>query len=69
MIFEDESFDVITASQCVHWFNLPKFYSEAHRVLKIGGLLALFGYCIPIPSVGKPEIDEAITVRIMQVMI
>ncbi len=41
---EDSSVDLLTAAQSLHWFNLDKFYKEAHRVLKPGGLLACWGY-------------------------
>lgn len=68
MTFDADSFDVVTASQCVHWFALDKFYSETHRVLRKNGLLAMFGYCIPVPGVGEPKVDEAIHNRIMQVL-
>lgn len=37
----DESFDVVTAGQCWHWFDRPKAASEAFRVLKPGGLMVV----------------------------
>lgn len=40
----DHSVDLITVAQAAHWFDLPAFYAEATRVLKPGGLIALFGY-------------------------
>lgn len=36
--------DLVTAAQAAHWFDLPRFYAEAARVLKPGGVLALWGY-------------------------
>jgi SAM-dependent methyltransferase len=42
--------DLITVAQAAHWFDLPRFYAEAERVLKPGGVLALWGYgrlCLP----------------------
>ncbi|XP_074602954.1 uncharacterized protein LOC141856520 [Brevipalpus obovatus] len=45
----DESVDLITASECVHWFDLEPFYVEVDRVLKPNGVLAVFGYH-PIPA-------------------
>lgn len=41
--------DLITASECVHWFDLEPFYLEVDRVLKPNGVLAVFGYH-PIPA-------------------
>ena len=41
---ESTTVDLITVAQAAHWFDLPAFYAEAERVLKPGGLLALFGY-------------------------
>lgn len=40
----DCSVNLITVAQAAHWFDLPAFYAEARRVLKPGGLIALFGY-------------------------
>ena len=41
---EDHSMDLVTVAQAAHWFDLPAFYTEVHRVLKPGGLIMLFGY-------------------------
>ncbi len=40
----DNCFDLITVAQAIHWFNLPKFFETVDRVLKPGGLLAIWGY-------------------------
>ncbi|XP_067001517.2 putative methyltransferase DDB_G0268948 [Anabrus simplex] len=45
----DESVQLITACQSCHWFDLPKFYSEAERILVPGGVLAMYGYVLPRP--------------------
>lgn len=42
--FPDASFDLVTASQAAHWFDLSVFHAEARRLLKPGGILALWGY-------------------------
>lgn len=42
--FAENSFDLITAAQSVHWFDLPKFFGEVNRILKPDGVLAIFGY-------------------------
>ncbi|BCY16501.1 hypothetical protein hrd7_03500 [Leptolinea sp. HRD-7] len=55
--FSDSSFDLITVAQAVHWFDLPRFFAEAGRVLKPGGILALFGYKFPEVD---PQIDAVI---------
>jgi SAM-dependent methyltransferase len=38
------SVDLVTVAQAAHWFDLPRFYAEVARVLKPGGVLALWGY-------------------------
>jgi ubiquinone/menaquinone biosynthesis C-methylase UbiE len=41
---EDASCDVVTVAQALHWFDRPRFYAEAHRVLRPDGLLAVWCY-------------------------
>lgn len=43
----------------MHWFHLPTFYSEAHRILKPGGVLASWGYATPV--LGSPALDGPLT--------
>jgi len=38
------SVDLITVAQALHWFEFEKFYAEARRVAKPGGLLAVWCY-------------------------
>ena len=40
----DAGLDLLTVAQAAHWFDLPRFYGEARRVLKPGGILALITY-------------------------
>ncbi len=40
----DQSVDLITVAQALHWFDLLRFYAEARRVLKPGGVLAVWTY-------------------------
>jgi ubiquinone/menaquinone biosynthesis C-methylase UbiE len=42
--FENQSFDLITVGQAAHWFRLNQFYQEVNRIIRPGGILALFGY-------------------------
>jgi len=41
----DASIDLITVAQAVHWFDM-NFFAEAERVLKPGGVLAVWAYGI-----------------------
>lgn len=41
---DDASVDLISVAQALHWFDLDRFYAEAQRVLKPGGLLAVWSY-------------------------
>jgi ubiquinone/menaquinone biosynthesis C-methylase UbiE len=38
------SVDLITAAQAAHWFDMDGFTAEARRVLKPGGVVALWSY-------------------------
>lgn len=40
----DRSVDLIAVAQALHWFDRPRFYAEARRVLKPGGVLAVWSY-------------------------
>jgi SAM-dependent methyltransferase len=40
----DGTVGLITVAQAVHWFDLDRFYAEARRVLRPGGILAVWGY-------------------------
>lgn len=42
----DHSADLVTAAQAAHWFDLGVFYPEVRRVLRPGGLLALWNYAV-----------------------
>jgi SAM-dependent methyltransferase len=48
----DQSADLVTAAQALHWFNAPAFFTEARRVLKPDGAIAVWGY-------GDPVLDTA----------
>lgn len=55
--FKDQSVDLITIAQAVHWFDLDKFYNEVKRVLSTNGVIAVVGY--PLIKVNE-EIDKVI---------
>jgi ubiquinone/menaquinone biosynthesis C-methylase UbiE len=38
------SVDLVTVAQALHWFDLSRFYLEADRVLRPGGVLAVWNY-------------------------
>jgi SAM-dependent methyltransferase len=40
----DESVDLVTVAQALHWFNRQAFYAEVRRVLRPDGLLAVWTY-------------------------
>jgi SAM-dependent methyltransferase len=41
---DDASSDLITVASAVHWFDLPAFFTEVRRVLRPGGVLAVWSY-------------------------
>lgn len=41
-LFEPESIDLITVATAAHWFDLPKFYVAASKVLKPSGSIAMW---------------------------
>ena len=63
----DDSVDLITIAQALHWFDLSTFYKEATRVLKKGdykfgksrGIIAAWAY--GIHSVSR-EVDDIVRV-------
>ncbi len=44
---EAGSLDLVTVAQAVHWFDRPRFFAEVERVLRPGGVLAVWSYGIP----------------------
>ena len=34
--FSDESVQLVTTCQACHWFDMPAFYKEVHRILQPG---------------------------------
>jgi SAM-dependent methyltransferase len=51
----DASVDLVSVAQAIHWFDLEPFYSQVHRVLAPGGVIAIWGY--GTGSLAEPELD------------
>ena len=49
----DGSVDLVTVAQAAHWFDLPRFYAEVRRVLRPGGIVAVwtYGLCEVTPEI------------------
>lgn len=56
-VLADGSVDLVTVAQAAHWFDRPKFYAEVRRVLRRGGVVALWTYGLCEIS---PGIDAAV---------
>jgi SAM-dependent methyltransferase len=55
--FSENSIDLITVAQAIHWFDFNAFYEEVRRVAVPNAIIAVWGYCLLKIS---PEIDELI---------
>ncbi|ALI98458.1 class I SAM-dependent methyltransferase [Rufibacter tibetensis] len=55
--FTDNSFDLITVGQAVHWFDFDTFFAEVARVAKPDAVIAIWGYGLLSIS---PEVDPLI---------
>jgi SAM-dependent methyltransferase len=55
--FPDNSIDLITVAQAIHWFDFDKFYAEVRRVARPGAMIAAWTY---VTMKLTPEIDEVI---------
>jgi ubiquinone/menaquinone biosynthesis C-methylase UbiE len=53
----DRSVDLVAIAQALHWLDRPRFYREARRVVRPGGIVAAWGYGLVAIS---PEIDRVI---------
>lgn len=42
--FADDTFDLITVGQAIHWFDFERFYAEVNRTAKPHAMLAVVGY-------------------------
>ncbi|XP_025018315.1 putative methyltransferase DDB_G0268948 isoform X3 [Tetranychus urticae] len=58
---ENNSVSLVTASQCVHWFDLPKFYQELDRMLVPGGIFAAIFYtAAPIKTTKDAKMTQVL---------
>lgn len=55
--FAENTFDLITVGQALHWFDFERFNKEVKRVAKKGAVIAVWGYELLNVS---PEIDAVI---------
>lgn len=53
----DHTADLVTVAQAYHWFRHDVFHAEVARVLKPGGLLAVWGYGLQAVA---PSIDQLV---------
>jgi SAM-dependent methyltransferase len=44
--FADNTFDLITVSQALHWFNFENFYKEVNRIAKHNSWIAVWMYSL-----------------------
>jgi SAM-dependent methyltransferase len=53
----DDSVDIVTVAQALHWFRLPAFFAEVGRVLRPGGVLAVWSYArLELPGEARQRI-------------
>lgn len=52
---EDKTADLVTVATAIHWLDQDKFYAEARRVLKPGGIIAVWIYS---GNEMEPEVDR-----------
>ncbi len=63
---EKDSVDLITVAQALHWFDIANFFAESQRVLRTGGVLAVWCYtrnqvnsdCDPVISRMFAEVED-----------
>lgn len=53
------SADLVTVAQAAHWFDWPRFTTEAARVLRPGGVIAIWSYgnCEVTPAIDRLVAD------------
>lgn len=53
---KDNSIDLVTIAQALHWFNFDEFYKEVRRVLRKGGVIAAWTYGLHSISPGVDKV-------------
>lgn len=61
----DSSVDLVTVATAAHWFDLDAFYAEVRRVLRPGGVLALWSYGMTRIT---PDIDAVLHRYVREVL-
>src|SRR5205085_10545685 len=54
---ENNSVDLVTVAQALHWFDVERFHEQVRRVLRPKGLIAEWGYQLATIT---PEIDDRV---------
>jgi SAM-dependent methyltransferase len=64
--FPTSQFDAVCVAQAAHWFDQPRFFAEAKRVMKPGAALIIWGYSWFAVS---PDFDAAFQTHILDVVV
>lgn len=63
--YPDSCFDAVCVAQAFHWFDHPAFFTECNRVLKPGGILAVWGYYRHSINTGISSVMERHVIPLM----
>lgn len=63
----DDSVDLVTSAQSLHWFNIERFFSECNRVLKPKGCVAAYSGGVPLPCTPNKEIQGLMQEQFKQI--
>ncbi|TLX58624.1 SAM-dependent methyltransferase [Stutzerimonas nosocomialis] len=55
---DSASVDLVTVAQALHWFDIGPFHAEVRRVLKPGGVVAL--WCYGVMAVDDADVDALV---------